>query len=93
MASDYNTTNPYHVKNLVKIVTQSLQLHGFVYFYLAHKHIADFRSQYVPSVASGNIKYRTWAVRGLENAQQALVDVLSGKNFGKAILVVADDIE
>ena len=44
-----------------------------------------------PRVASGEIKYKEHVVRGLENAGQAILDVQMGRNFGKSVVVVADE--
>tara|TARA_Y100000590_G_scaffold92544_1_gene104632 strand:+ start:17867 stop:18892 length:1026 start_codon:yes stop_codon:yes gene_type:complete len=41
-------------------------------------------------IKDGKIKYRETISEGLENAPQALRDVLSGKNFGKQVVKVAD---
>ncbi|KAI0689656.1 hypothetical protein C8T65DRAFT_711769 [Cerioporus squamosus] len=49
---------------------------------MPHKYLEEFKSQYISRVASGEIKYRTWA---------AVVDALSGKNFGRAVVVDADE--
>ena len=39
-------------------------------------------------VEDGSIKYRETIIQGLENAPQALNDVLSGKNFGKQLIKI-----
>lgn len=44
-----------------------------------------------PKVVSGEIKYLEYTKRGLEATGQMLLDVLTGKNTGKAIIVVADE--
>ena len=42
-------------------------------------------------IKDGKIKYRETISEGLENAPQALRDVLSGKNFGKQVVKIADE--
>jgi len=42
-------------------------------------------------IKEGKIKYREIVTEGLENAPQALRDVLTGKNFGKQLVKVADE--
>lgn len=42
-------------------------------------------------IKEGKIKYRETVSEGLENAPQALRDVLSGKNFGKQVVKVAEE--
>ena len=40
-------------------------------------------------IASGQVRYREDIVDGLENAPQAFLGLLDGKNFGKLIVRVA----
>jgi len=42
-------------------------------------------------IREGKINYRETVTDGLENAPQALRDVLSGQNFGKQLIKVADE--
>ena len=42
-------------------------------------------------IKEGKIKYRETVSEGIENAPQALRDVLSGKNFGKQVVRVAEE--
>ncbi|TBU55126.1 NAD(P)-binding protein [Dichomitus squalens] len=89
--SGYNTQDPYHVKNLQQLVWREITFHGFLIGSLMPKYQEEFDRTFPARVASGEIKYKEHIVRGLENAGQGLVDVLTGKNFGKTVLVVADE--
>jgi len=42
-------------------------------------------------ISEGKIKYRETVTEGFENAPQGLRDVLSGKNFGKQVIKVAEE--
>ena len=42
-------------------------------------------------ISEGKIKYQETITEGFENAPQGLRDVLSGKNFGKQLIKVADE--
>jgi len=42
-------------------------------------------------VDQGKIKFREDLVDGLENAPQAFIGLLQGKNFGKLVIRVADE--
>lgn len=42
-------------------------------------------------VKEGKIHYREQITNGLENAPQTFIGLLSGKNFGKVVIRVADD--
>jgi NADPH-dependent curcumin reductase len=44
-----------------------------------------------PAVAEGKIKYKEDITEGLENAIDRFTGMLDGKNFGKAIIEVADE--
>jgi NADPH-dependent curcumin reductase CurA len=41
--------------------------------------------------AAGKIKYREDVVDGLENAPQAFIGLLEGKNFGKLVIRAGDE--
>jgi NADPH-dependent curcumin reductase CurA len=43
------------------------------------------------AVKAGKIKYREDIVQGLENAPQAFIGLLKGRNFGKLLVQVSDD--
>ncbi|EJF64325.1 NAD(P)-binding protein [Dichomitus squalens] len=91
MISGYNTTDHYHVKNLFKIVTKQLHFHGFIVGFLRHKYVDEFYSSFVGRVARGEIKYKEHKLYGLDKAGEGILDVQSGKNFGKCVIVVAEE--
>ena len=93
MISGYNTPaeHSYHVKNLMKIVSQELSINGFVVGSLREKYVDEFYATFPRRVAAGEIKHKEYPVRGLEQAGKAIVDVLTGKNFGKCVVVVAEE--
>ena len=92
MASTYNTTELYPVKNLMKIVTKELHIHGFVVLgSLATKYRSEFHANIPGKIARGELKYKEHVLRGLDQAGQGILDVLTGKNFGKCVVVVADE--
>ena len=90
MISGYNN-EPHPVKNLFQIITKRLHIHGFVVSFLRHKYEDEFYATVPARVASGELKYNEYRVQGLERAGQAILDVQTGKNFGKCVIVVADD--
>ncbi len=44
-----------------------------------------------PWVEQGKIKFREDLVDGLENAPQAFIGLLEGKNFGKLVIRVSNE--
>ena len=89
--SSYNTQTPYGVKNLQLIIWREVQIYGFMMSRLAPKHADEFYRTFPARVASGEIKHKEHVVRGFENTAQAIVDVLQGKNFGKCVVIVAEE--
>ncbi len=71
------------------ILRRSLQVRGFIQNEFT-SHFDEFLSEIGPRVASGEIKYREDIVDGLENAPEAFIGMLTGGNFGKLIIKIAD---
>jgi len=44
-----------------------------------------------PLVRSGQLKYREDIVEGIDNAPEAFIGLLQGKNFGKLIIKLGAD--
>jgi len=91
MISQYNTKDPYPVKNLMSIVGKQLRFYGFLVFSLHEKYQEQFYKEVPRRVASGEIKYQEDITRGLEQVGEAILDVQTGRNKGKKVIVVADD--
>lgn len=92
MASTYNTTEVYPVKNLIKITLKELHIHSFtVIGSLVSKYRNEFYATIPGKIAREELKYKEYVLRGLDKVGQGLLDVLTGKNFGKCIVVVADE--
>ncbi|KAI0750203.1 NAD(P)-binding protein [Daedaleopsis nitida] len=91
MISNYNTPEAYNVKNLENILWREITLHGFLTGSLMPKYAEEFFRTFPARVASGEVKYLEHRVNGLENFGQAVLDVQSGKNFGKMVVIVAEE--
>jgi len=71
------------------ILTRRIKMQGFIIFdHYAHGYEAFF-SEMRGWIKAGKIKFREDIVDGLENAPQAFIGLLEGKNFGKLIVNVA----
>ncbi|KAJ3489541.1 hypothetical protein NLI96_g2070 [Meripilus lineatus] len=92
MISGYNGT-VYPVKNLIQIVSRQIKLTGFLSFnpYLVGKYEEPFYEEIPKRLASGEIKYTEDLTHGLENAGKAILDVQTGKNVGKSVVIVSQD--
>ena len=70
------------------ILTKRLQVRGFIVW--DHNDVFDqFFSETAPLVQSNQITYRETTTDGIENAPQAFLDLLDGKNFGKQLVKVS----
>jgi len=58
----------------------------------AMHHLPEFYQTIPPRVARGELKMKEHIYNGLENAEQALVDLLKGKNNGKVVVVVGKEL-
>ena len=68
------------------ILTRSIRIQGFIIFDSYGNRYGEFAQQMGEWVAQGKIKYREHLVDGLENAPQAFIGLLEGKNFGKMVV-------
>jgi NADPH-dependent curcumin reductase CurA len=87
MIADYNSTEPYRVKNWRAVLVNRLRIQGMIVF--------DWKERYGEAlkvlgghVGAGRLKYRESVVHGLENAPRGLIDLLNGKNFGKQLVKI-----
>ncbi|KZT44311.1 alcohol dehydrogenase [Sistotremastrum suecicum HHB10207 ss-3] len=89
MASGYNSA-PYHVKNLMSIVAKRLTIRGFIASDFHGKYRDEFFQEIPPKYAQGHLKIMEENIIGLENAEEAIVSVQKGTNWGKVVVIVAD---
>lgn len=73
------------------LLTKRIRMQGFIIFdyYQRPGYFAGFFQEMSAWVAAGKIKYREDVVQGLENAPQAFMGLLEGKNFGKLVVKLA----
>jgi NADPH-dependent curcumin reductase len=70
------------------ILSKRLLLRGFIVSDFASQH-GEFQREVGAWLRDGKIKYREDVVEGLENAPQAFIGLLQGKNFGKLLIKVS----
>ncbi|KAG0367356.1 hypothetical protein BGZ54_003985 [Gamsiella multidivaricata] len=90
MISSYNTTAPYGVRNLFHIVAKRITMRGFIVSDFAAECGADFAKDVGSWLANGEIIYKEDVAVGIDNAPDAFVGMLHGKNFGKQVVKIAD---
>ena len=73
------------------LLVKRIKMQGFIIFDdYAHRY-GEFFGEMSQWLKDGKIKFREDVVDGLENAPQAFIGLLEGKNFGKLIVRVARD--
>jgi NADPH-dependent curcumin reductase CurA len=70
------------------ILVKRLSLRGFIIFD-HYDRFPAFLDEVSGYLRDGRLSYREWVTEGLENAPQAFIDLLAGRNFGKALVKVA----
>lgn len=95
LIADYNATGlpdgPDRIGLLARtILTKRIRMQGFIIFDDYGPRYGEFHGQMRSWLDEGKIKFREDLVEGLENAPQAFIGLLEGKNFGKLIIHVAD---
>jgi NADPH-dependent curcumin reductase len=84
-APDLGLTAPKLWRN---ILVKFLSVNGFIISNHWNR-FPQFISEVAPKVADGSIAVKEDITEGLENAPQAFIDLLTGGNFGKAIVKVS----
>jgi NADPH-dependent curcumin reductase CurA len=75
------------------ILTKRIKMQGFIIFDDYGHRYPEFFAQMSSWLQAGQIKFREDIVAGLEQAPQAFIGLLEGKNFGKLIVQIASDDE
>jgi hypothetical protein len=70
------------------LLTKRIKMQGFIIFDSYGQRFGEFFTQMSVWLAEGRIKFREDIVTGLENAPQAFIGLLEGKNFGKLVVKV-----
>ncbi len=72
-----------------QVLTRSLRIRGFIQSEFADQRPA-FLDEMGAWVRSGQVRYKEDIVDGLDNAPDAFIGLLEGRNFGKLIVRVSD---
>lgn len=90
MVSQYNEETFPPGPNLGFVVGKRVLIQGFIVSDRPQR-FTDWRKLAEPLVADGTLVYREDVIEGLENAPEALIGILSGRNFGKLLIRVAHE--
>ena len=93
MISRYNESGDHIVRNLMQIIVKRLKLQGFIIMDKASGLTLqkDFYSKVPKWISNGELKVKEDVTKGLERAPEAFVGIFQGKNFGKAVIQIADE--
>jgi len=96
MISQYNATEPKAGPDRLSqlmgtILVKRLTVRGFIIFDDYASEYPTFANDMSTWMAEGKIQYKEHIVDGLENAPQAFMGLLEGKNFGKLVIRVGED--
>jgi len=86
--AQYNATGSSPGPDIATILRKRLLVRGFIVWDFAVKQ-GDFLRDMAAWIREGRVKYREDIVEGLEQAPQAFLGLLEGKNFGKLVVKVA----
>lgn len=87
--SQYNSNNPVYPGTILSKLPNPPENRFFTPGEWANEYPQAF-SEMVQWVKEGKIKYKESIVEGLENAPEAFIGILNGKNFGKQLIKIAD---
>lgn len=95
LISQYNATSlpagPDRLPQLMRLIlSQRVRMQGFIIFDNYGPHYPDFLEVMTPWVEAGKVKVKEDVVEGLENAPDAFIGLLEGRNFGKLVVHIAD---
>ncbi|MEX3010207.1 NADP-dependent oxidoreductase [Hoeflea sp. TYP-13] len=68
------------------LLVKRIKMQGFIIFDHYESRYRDFVADMTTWLGEGKIKYREDVVEGLENAPEAFMGLLEGKNFGKLVV-------
>jgi hypothetical protein len=93
LIAQYNATGlpegPNRIPLLMRqVLSKRLRIQGFIVWDSAHR-AKDFATEVGGWLKEGRIKYREDVVEGLENAPEAFIGLLRGRNFGKLLVKVS----
>ena len=90
MVSEYNDKEPRPGPNLMSVVRKRLRIQGFIVSDQWQRW-PEFRAIAAPLVKRGELRYREDIVDGLDNAPEAFIGLLQGRNFGKLLIRLSED--
>lgn len=94
MISQYNSKPEeiYPIRNLMQVVAKRLTMRGFIVgdANMGPKYAKDHQEKLQKWLADGTFKAKISVTEGIDNAIDGFLGMLQGRNFGKAVLQIAE---
>lgn len=94
MVSEYNkpSTERYGIKNLMLVVGRRITMRGFIQgdADMGPKYVKERDENVAKWLSDGSFKALMSVTEGIDKAADGLVGMLQGKNFGKAVVKIAE---
>jgi NADPH-dependent curcumin reductase CurA len=94
MISQYNCKpgEQYPIRNMMQVVAKRLNIRGFIVGdeNMGPKHTKEHQEKLQKWLSEGTFKAKISVTEGIDNAVGGFIGMLEGKNFGKAVLQIAD---
>lgn len=95
LISAYNDDEDPIGRDLTPSLLREIALRRLILKGLMVADFWDLRPQFLSEVGAmirdGRFKHKEYIVEGIENAGAAMIDMMSGRNFGKTVVRIADD--
>ncbi len=85
--SQMNATEPHGLKNMAHVLVKRLTIKGFLIFDHLEDY-SDFENEMKNWILDKQIKWKETIVKGIDNAPNAFIDLLNGKNIGKMLVKI-----
>ena len=95
MVSQYSSgENQYGVKALMNVVSRRLTMRGFIVGdeNMGPRYTKDHQEKVGAWIKDGSFKVLSSTTDGIDHAAEGFVGMLEGKNFGKAVLKIQDEV-
>jgi len=91
MISQYNRPDDLEpIYNISQVIGKKIRFEGFIVSDDIPKYKDDAIKAFTKLLQAGQLKYKETVTEGIEKLPHAFVDMLQGKNFGKAVVKIAD---
>lgn len=86
---EHDTSTDHLAATMRAVLTRSLQIRGYINYEFTEQYFDTFLREVGALLREGKIKHVEDVTVGLENAPQAFLNMIDGRNFGKVLVQVA----